>query len=100
MEPFNGYCDDAGIKYDASVSYGYFESTPRGRRISPFIKGQIENLRILELLEKEHFAYVVLVTRFGAFQTDDGARDELNRSRRCTNTLCVPVRGLSCQSAM
>jgi len=76
MEPFDGYCDDAGVHFDASGSYAYFESTPRGKRISPFIKGQIEDQRILDLLDKELFDYVVLVTRFGVFRTDDGAREE------------------------
>lgn len=77
MDPFDGYSAAAGLNYDASGSYRYLESTPKGRRISPFIKGQIEDQRILGLLKKERFDYVLLVTRYSAFATEESSRDEL-----------------------
>jgi len=82
MKPFNGYCENAGIRYEASGSYSYFESTPQGRRISPFIKGQIEDTRILELIAKEQFDYVVLATRFHAFLTDEEASIEIEAFKK------------------
>ena len=77
MVPFNSYCAEAGVNYDASGSYKHLESTPRGRRISPFLIGQIKDCRILDLIKKGHFAYVVLVTRYSAFATDTGAKEEI-----------------------
>ena len=82
MVPFNGYCTDAGVDHVALGSYKHFESTPRGRRISPFLIGQIKDRRILDLIKKGHFAYVVLVTRYSALATDTGAKEEIAAFRK------------------
>lgn len=77
MKPFNGYSSSAGSDFEALGSYGFFKSTPEGQRISPFIKGQIVDDRILELIKNGDFAYVVLVTRYQAFLTDDESKKEI-----------------------
>ena len=61
MIPFNGYCSEAGVHYEASGSYRHLEATREGKRISPYLAGQIEDQRILDLIKKGNFDYVVLV---------------------------------------
>ncbi|MCP5118491.1 MAG: hypothetical protein GY953_47370 [bacterium] len=82
MDPFDGYSAAAGLNYDASGSYQYFESTPEGRRISPFLTGQIKDQRILGLLKKERFDHVLLVTRWNVFATEESSREELEAFKR------------------
>ncbi len=77
MIPFNGYCSEAGVHYEASGSYRHLEATREGKRISPYLAGQIEDQRILDLIKKGNFDYVVLVTRHGSLATDAGAKEEI-----------------------
>lgn len=77
MLPFNGYSKSADAGYLAFGSYGFLESTRRGKRISPFLKGQVADQRILDLIKRERFAYVVLVTRYNSLQNDDEAEVEI-----------------------
>ncbi len=82
MTPFNGYCAGAGVAYEASGSYRYLRAARGGKRISPFLAGQIKDPRILELIGKGDFDYVVLVTRFSALATAPGARAEFSAFRK------------------
>ena len=59
--PFNGCCAKARVHYEASGSYQHLESTRQGKRISPYLAGQIKDQRILDLIKKGNFDYVVLV---------------------------------------
>ena len=82
MTPFNGYCTGAGVAYEAFGSYRYLRAARGGKRISPFLAGQIKDPRILELIGKGDFDYVVLVTRFSALATAPGARAEFSAFRK------------------
>jgi hypothetical protein len=77
MAPFNGYCESTESNFKAFGSYGFFRSTPEGQRISPFINGQISDDRIIDLINNEQFAYVMLVTRYEAILTEEDSKKEL-----------------------
>lgn len=62
LSPFEGFCKASGMECNPISHFDYFGRNLKGR-IDPFIRNQVRDRRIIDVLESESFDHVVLVTR-------------------------------------